>query len=147
MFLVSRIVKWFGIGWAVMVLPFISLGAYNVIIFIPTLTAVLSAKVAENSTDYSLNNTVRNMLFLPCTYEEKFSAKQAIDSFFVRMGDVLSAALVFFGTNIMQLSARQFAGVNAVLVLLWLVLAWQVGRIYVQRTGEAGVPDALPAKA
>ena len=147
LFLVSRIVKWFGIGWAVMVLPFIALGAYNVIIFIPTLTAVLSAKVAENSTDYSLNNTVRNMLFLPCTYEEKFSAKQAIDSFFVRMGDVLSAALVFFGTNIMQLSARQFAGVNAVLVLLWLVLAWQVGRIYVQRTGEAGVPDALPAKA
>ena len=27
----------------------------------------LTAKVAENSTDYSLNNTVRNMLFLPCT--------------------------------------------------------------------------------
>ena len=107
----------------------------------------MSAKVAENATDYSLNNTVRNMLFLPCTYEEKFSAKQAIDSFFVRMGDVLSAALVFFGTNIMQLSARQFAAVNAVLVLVWLVLAWQVGRIYVQRTGEAGIPDALPAKA
>ncbi len=147
LFLVSRIVKWFGIGWAVMVLPFIALGAYNVIIFIPTLTAIMSAKVAENATDYSLNNTVRNMLFLPCTYEEKFSAKQAIDSFFVRMGDVLSAALVFFGTNIMQLSARQFAAVNAVLVLVWLVLAWQVGRIYVQRTGEAGVPDALPAKA
>ena len=147
LFLVSRIVKWFGIGWAVMVLPFISLGAYNVIIFVPTLAAIMSAKVAENATDYSLNNTVRNMLFLPCTYEEKFSAKQAIDSFFVRMGDVLSAALVFFGTNIMHLSAQQFAGVNAVLVLVWLVLAWQVGRIYVQRTGEAGIPDALPAKA
>ena len=39
------------------------------------------------------------MLFLPCTYEEKFSAKQAIDSFFVRMGDVLSAVLVFVGTT------------------------------------------------
>jgi AAA family ATP:ADP antiporter len=90
--------------------------------------------VAENSTDYSLNNTVRNMLFLPCTYEEKFSAKQAIDSFFVRMGDVLSAALVFFGTNVMQLSAQRFAAVNAVLVLVWLVLAWQVGKIYTQRT-------------
>ena len=101
-----------------MILPIISLGAYNVMIFFPTLIAVLAAKVAENSTDYSLNNTVRNMLFLPCTYEEKFSAKQAIDSFFVRMGDVLSAALVFFGTNIMHLSARQFAAVNAVLVLV-----------------------------
>ena len=72
-----------------MVLPVVSLGAYNIIMFIPMLNAVLAAKVAENSTDYSLNNTMRNMLFLPCTYEEKFSAKQAIDSFFVRMGDVL----------------------------------------------------------
>jgi AAA family ATP:ADP antiporter len=147
LFLLSRIVKWVGFGWAVMVLPFIALGAYNVIIFIPTLTAVLSAKVAENATDYSLNNTVRNMLFLPCTYEEKFSAKQAIDSFFVRMGDVLSAALVFFGTNIVHLAPRQFAAVNAVLVLAWLVLAWNVGRIYLRRTGETPVPDALPAKA
>ena len=123
-----------------MILPCIALGAYNILAFIPTLTFVLTAKVVENSTDYSLNNTVRNMLFLPCTYEEKFSAKQAIDSFFVRMGDVLSAALVFFGTNVMQLSPQRFAAVNAVLVLVWLVLAWQVGKIYMQRT--AAVPAA-----
>jgi AAA family ATP:ADP antiporter len=141
LFVVSRIVKYLGTAWAVMILPFISLGAYNVLAFVPTLTFVLIAKVAENSTDYSLNNTVRNMLFLPCTYEEKFSAKQAIDSFFVRMGDVLSAALVFFGTNVMQLSPQMFAAVNAVLVLVWLVLAWRVGRIYMRRT------EALPAAA
>jgi AAA family ATP:ADP antiporter len=134
LFVVSRVVKYLGIKWAVMILPIISLSAYNILAFIPTLIAVLSAKVLENSTDYSLNNTVRNMLFLPCTYEEKFSAKQAIDSFFVRMGDVLSAALVFFGTNIIQLNARTFAAINAALVVLWLVLAWQVGKIYVQRT-------------
>ena len=74
------------------------------------LTAVLAAKVAENSTDYSLNNTVRNMLFLPCTYEEKFSAKQAIDSFFVRMGDVLSAVLVFVGTHRADAPAARVRG-------------------------------------
>ena len=134
LFVVSRVVKYLGIGWAVMILPLISLSAYSVLVFIPFLNAVMTAKVLENSTDYSLNNTVRNMLFLPCTYEEKFSAKQAIDSFFVRMGDVLSAALVFFGTNIVQLEARTFAAVNAVLVIAWLAIAWQVGRIYMQRT-------------
>jgi AAA family ATP:ADP antiporter len=80
------------------------------------------------------------MLFLPCTYEEKFSAKQAIDSFFVRMGDVLSAALVFFGTNVIQLEPREFAAVNGGLVVIWLVLAWKVGKIYTQRTAK--VPAA-----
>jgi len=142
LFVVSRIVKHFGVAWAVMVLPALSFGAYNIIAFVPTLTAVLAAKVAENSTDYSLNNTVRNMLFLPCTYEQKFSAKQAIDSFFVRMGDVLSAALVFVGTTFVILPARGFAVVNALLVVVWLVLAWRVGRYYKTLTASNAAPSA-----
>jgi len=119
-----------------MIGPIISLCAYNILIFYPALLAVMTAKVAENSTDYSLNNTVRNMLFLPCTYEEKFSAKQAIDSFFVRMGDVLSAGLVFVGTAVLSIGTRQFALVNAFIVLGWLVLAWQVGRHYASRSAS-----------
>ncbi|HXW05592.1 MAG TPA: Npt1/Npt2 family nucleotide transporter [Vicinamibacterales bacterium] len=132
LFVVSRIVKYLGVAWAVMILPMISLGAYNILVFLPVLNAVLAAKVLENSTDYSLNNTVRNMLFLPCTYEQKFTAKQAIDSFFVRMGDVLSALLVFVGTTMLTLQPRGFAAVNALLVAFWLVLAWRVGRAYSQ---------------
>ena len=134
LFVVSRVVKYFGVGVAVMILPAISLGAYNVLAFFPLLPVVLGAKVLENSTDYSLNNTVRNMLFLPCTYEEKFSAKQAIDSFFVRIGDVLSAVLVLVGTTLLALQPRGFAAVNALLVVAWLLLAWRVGRMYVATT-------------
>ena len=115
---------------AVMILPALSFGVYNVLIFVPLLNAALAAKVIENSADYSLNNTVRNMLFLPCSYEQKFAAKQAIDSFFVRMGDVLSAALVFVGTTFLALPTRGFAGVNAVLAVVALILAWRVGRHY-----------------
>jgi AAA family ATP:ADP antiporter len=140
LFVVSRVVKYLGVGWAVMILPMISLGAYNILVFFPLLHAVLAAKVLENSTDYSLNNTVRNVLFLPCTYEEKFSAKQAIDSFFVRMGDVISALIVFVGTSV-ALHPRGFAAVNALLVVIWLVLAWRVGRLYDAKTAS-GHPAA-----
>ena len=35
LFVVSRVVKYFGIGWAVMVLPALSLVAYNVLVFLP----------------------------------------------------------------------------------------------------------------
>jgi len=140
LFVVSRVVKYLGVSRAVMILPIISLVAYNVLTFYPMLTAVMAAKVAENSTDYSLNNTVRNMLFLPCSYEEKFSAKQAIDSFFVRMGDVLSAVLVFIGTAVLTLRPRQFALVNAIIVLAWLIIAWQVGRQYAVRSEAARRP-------
>jgi AAA family ATP:ADP antiporter len=137
LFVVSRVVKYLGVSRAVLFLPIISLGAYNVLIFFPTLTAVMTAKVAENSTDYSLNNTVRNILFLPCSYEEKFSGKQVIDSFFVRIGDLLSAALVFVGTVVFTLHPRQFAMVNAVIVIAWLMIAWQVGRHYAERANAS----------
>jgi len=142
LFVVSRIVKYAGVAWAVMVLPALSFGAYNVILFIPFLSAVLTAKVVENSTDYSLNNTVRNMLFLPCTYEQKFAAKQAIDSFFVRMGDVLSAVLVFVGTTMLTLPARGFAAVNVALALAMLLIAWRVGRHYTKLTATSPAPAA-----
>ena len=144
LFVVSRIIRHRGVAVALMILPALSFGVYNILIFVPFLNAALAAKVIENSTDYSLNNTVRNMLFLPCTYEQKFAAKQAIDSFFVRMGDVLSAALVFVGTTYLVLPSRGFAAVNAVLALVALILAWRVGRHYKTLTA----PDAAqPAAA
>ena len=82
------------------------------------------------------------MLFLPLTYEQKFSAKQAIDSFFVRMGDVLSAMLVFVGTTFLLLPTRGFALVNVVLGVGQLVLAWRVGRHYKPMTTSTAGPAA-----
>jgi hypothetical protein len=83
-------------------------------------------KTAENATDYSLMNTARQMLWLPTTREEKYKAKQAIDTFFVRGGDVLSAGVVYLGTAILHLTVPQFATVNIVMTLLWIVLAVRI---------------------
>jgi ATP:ADP antiporter, AAA family len=133
LFVVSRIVKYLGVSTAVTILPALSLVAYNVLAFVPSIWAVLGAKVSEKGTDYSLSNTVRNMLFLPCTREEKYSAKQAIDSFFFRMGDVVSAGMVFIGTNA-GLTAAGFAKLNVLLAAAFLALAVLVGRAYMGRT-------------
>jgi hypothetical protein len=46
------------------------------------------------------------------------------------MGDVLSALLVFVGTTILALQPRGFAAINAAIVVVWLALAWRVGRYY-----------------
>src|SRR6185369_9668150 len=81
------------------------------------------AKTAENATDYSIMNTGRQMLWLPTSREEKYKAKQALDTFFVRAGDLLSAGLVYAGTHWLALSARGFALTNVFLVLLWLGVA------------------------
>ena len=138
LFLVSRIVKYLGVPIAILILPLTALGAYTVLAFYPVLTYVRWAKTAENATDYSLNNTVRNMLFLPCTREQKYKGKQVVDSFFVRSGDVLSGLLVFVGTTFLVWSTVGFALFNILLVLVWLTVAFIIGREYKRlvATGE-----------
>ena len=128
LFIVSRIVKYLGMRVAIMALPAIALGGYFLIAFTPQLALIRLAKPAENATDYSLNNTARQMLFLPTTREQKYKAKVAIDSFFVRAGDVLSAGLVYAGIHWLTFSVTQFAIVNLVLVVVWLVIAFLVAR-------------------
>jgi len=130
LFVVSRVLKYLGVGAAIMILPLIALGGYLIAAFYPVLAIVRWAKTAENATDYSLQNTVRQVLFLPTTREQKYKAKQAIDTFFVRAGDVLSAVLVFAGTTWLALTTKGFALFNVALVTLWLVLAILIGRHY-----------------
>ncbi len=130
LFLVSRIVRWIGVNRAIMILPLVATGGYIMIALFPILSVARWAKTAENSTDYSLQNTVRNMLFLPTTRAEKFKAKQAIDAFFVRAGDVLAALVVLAGTTVFGLTPGGFALGNVFIALLWGVLAFFIGRRY-----------------
>jgi fatty acid desaturase len=62
------------------------------------------------------------------------------------MGDVLAALLVFAGTTAWVLQPRGFAAINALLVVVWLVLAWRVGHYY-QRLTTAGVAPSSSDRA
>ncbi len=123
MLLVSRIVKYGGLRVAFFILPTIAFAGAMSFALVPLLWVIRTSKVAENATDYSLNNTVRNMLWLPTTREMKYRAKQAVDTFFVRLGDMASTAFVFLFVVGLDLNLRQFSACNAVVVVIWLFLA------------------------
>jgi len=139
MFGVSRIMKYFGIGPALLFLPLIALCSYSLVAFAPALTFIRLIKIAENSTDYSIQNTARHALFLRTSRESKYKAKAAIDSFFWRAGDALSALLVFIGTRL-AFNTRDFAIVNAALVLGWLFVAVAIVRY---RTEQKAAPSEV----
>ena len=101
LFLVSRIFRWVGVGGALLFLPLIALGGYALISFGAVFLLVRWVKALENGTDYSLQNTTKAALFLVTQREEKYKAKAAIDTFFVRGGDTLSALAVFLGTQVL----------------------------------------------
>ncbi len=121
-FLVSRIIDKIGVRRALFIMPVIAFGAYAAIGLIGGLAVVRIAKVVENSTDYSLHNTVRQALFLPTERGVKYKAKTAIDTFFVRVGDTVSAVLVGVGIHQLGFGGREFAFVNLGLVLVWFAI-------------------------
>ncbi len=127
-FVTSRLVKLFGMRGALLALPVIALGGYSIVAVGVSFAIVRWVKTAENATDYSIMNTARGLLWLPTSREEKYKGKQAIDTFFVRAGDLLQAALVFAGTHWLALSVRGFALVNVAMTLAWLAVAFAILR-------------------
>ena len=132
-FAVSRIFRYVGVRGALFILPCIALVGYSFILFLPLLAVIRWAKIAENGTDYSIQNTTRQALFLPPSREAKYKAKAAIDTFFQRGGDVLSAGIVGAATQ-MAIQVKWIAAVNTVLVLIWLVTVYKIGREYDRRS-------------
>jgi ATP:ADP antiporter, AAA family len=136
-FLVSRIVKRFGMAGVLLALPVVALGAYGLAAVGAGLTALLYVKIAENSTDYSVMNTGKQMFWLPTTREEKYKAKQAVDTFFVRSGDMLAAAVVFLGTHMLTFGVAGFAQTNIAIVLIAIGVAVLLLREYRRLTAPA----------
>jgi ATP:ADP antiporter, AAA family len=141
-FLVSRIFKYIGIGGALFVLPVLAFGSYGLIALVPILSLIRATKIAENATDYSLQNTVRRALFLPTSREAKYKALQAVETFFWRAGDMLSAVMVFVVVNWLAMSARGFALVNLGIVGLWLLIAV---RLYRENRRLSARPESVAA--
>ncbi len=138
--LVSRLLKWVGVRGALLIPAVLALGGYSLIVAVPLLLVVTLFKVVENATDYTLMNTLRAALYLPTTREMKYKAKQAIDTFFVRLGDVLSSGVVFAGTRA-NLTVSAFAGITVALSLAWLLLVGLIRREYGRMAGEDGEPE------
>jgi len=136
---VSRLFKRIGVGGALFVLPLIACGSYALFAFLPFLDAVRVGKILENSTDYSLQNTAQHALYLQTSREAKFKAKQAIDSLSWRVGDLLQAGLVYVGARL-AFGVRQFALLNEVFVILWIVVVFY---IYREHKRQALARDAL----
>jgi AAA family ATP:ADP antiporter len=147
LFLVSRIFRWVGIGGALLVLPIFVLGGYGYTAFGASLVVLKWIKAAENGTDYALMNTTKAALFLRTSREEKYKAKMAIDTFFQRGGDTLSALAVFVGTSWLAMKLEGLAVVNLAAIVVWIVLAVLIAREYRRNGAGPAAADAGGGKS
>jgi AAA family ATP:ADP antiporter len=140
-FFVSRVFKYIGVGGALFLLPGIALAGYMFFLISPILNIARWLKIAENSVDYSVQNTTNQALFLITTPEVKYKAKAAIDTFFMRLGDVLQAGVVYFGLKF-GMGVTQFALLNLILIVLWFGIAIGLAHDYRRRATECAAQQA-----
>ena len=81
-------------------------------------------------------NTLRAALYLPTTREMKYKAKQAIDTFFVRFGDLVAAGTWYVGVHWLALTIPGIARLMLMVVAFWVILA-----ILIAREHRKLVPD------
>ena len=132
---VSRLFKYVGVRGTLFILPVVAAVTYGTAAAVPVLAIFSLVKIMENSTDYSINNTAKHALFLPTSREAKYKAKQAIDAFFFRAGDMLQALVVFVGVQL-AFDVRGFAAINLACIAGWLVLCVGIAREHRKLTAE-----------
>lgn len=127
-FLVSRLIRHAGFSWAFVLTPLVVFLGYSSLFIVPALAILRIIKVSENSLDYSLLNTTKQMLYLPLSRQEKYEARATIDSFGQRLGDLLQAGVVFLGLNIFNFVFSEFIVVVIILALCNVFIAYSILR-------------------
>ncbi len=144
--LVARIFDRLGVAGSMFVLPILMIVNYSLLAILPLIAVARAAMIAENSVNYSLQTTARHALFLPVSRLEKYVGKQTIDTFFFRLGDVLSGSFVYLASALLGLGIVGFISINIALALglLWLTIA--IRRLHLQKCAER-LPNLPPVVA
>lgn len=132
-FLTARIQHAFGARGALFFEPMAGIIGGALFLISPILNVIRWHKIVENACDYSIQSNTKEALYLPVSKVEKYSAKNANDTFVVRTGDALAAGLIFaMGEFILpklgDVGLKVMIGFNVFLGVVWLVTANAVGR-------------------
>ena len=135
LFLTGRIVKFLGLAWTLALIPILLVGGFLILSFSPILVVLIVVQVFRRAGNYSIMRPAREMLYVVLEREEKYKAKNFIDTVVYRGGDAMSA-WVYDGMRSIGLSLGQVALIAAPLAAVWALVAYRLG---VQREKIAAI--------
>ena len=139
-FLTSRILRKFGIRIALLIAPFILLaGSAVVFLFMGVLFWwAIFLKGADKSLAHSLNQSVRELLYIPIPLEIKYKAKVFIDMFVNKLARGIGALLILLTFSVFGLWGTDPGGIvkymSSIVVIfaaVWIILNLSITKEYV----------------
>lgn len=116
----NRLVGRFGLVAALLFLPFVSMVGFLGIALWPGLVVYVCFSILRRVGEYALSKPAREVLFTVVSREEKYKAKNFIDTVVARGGDASTGWLVS-GIKALGVTTAQIAWVLVPFMLLW---AW-----------------------
>ncbi len=127
-FLTYRLIRFWGVSGAILLLPLGLLFTSVGMLAVPTLWGAVILRGIDGSLRPSVDKTGRELLFLPVPLEVKKRAKVFIDLFVDRWSRGLAGGLLLVLTSFLHFSVNWISMAIIVLAGLWVVLALAVRR-------------------
>ena len=135
-FLTGRLLKWFGVGVTLAILPALSVVGFTTMGVVPTLALLVIFLTLRRAGNFAIARPARETLFTVVSREDKYKAKNFIDTVIYRAGDQIGAwsspALAWLGLGLTGVSF-----VAAPIAAIWLVVSLWLGRKQSALAGEA----------
>ena len=129
LFLTGRIVHKFGIAWTLALIPLLLGAGFLSLAIAPVLGAVVVVQVIRRAGNYAINRPAREMLYVVLRREEKYKAKNVIDTVVYRGGDAVSA-WVYAGLQAMGFTISAIALLAVPLAGIWAGISFHLGRMH-----------------
>lgn len=135
-FFTGRIVKSLGLAWTLALIPLLLAGGFIILSFSPVLAVLIIIQVFRRAGNYSIMRPAREMLYVVLEREEKYKAKNFIDTVVYRGGDAMSA-WIYDSMRSIGLSLGQIAFIAAPIAAIWALVAYRLG-VQREKIAEAG---------
>lgn len=144
-FAFSRFLKWFGVAGGLVLVPLLSIAGFLALGFASTLTVLIVFGVLRRASEFAISKPARETLFNALSPDEKYKAKNFMDTAVYRAGDMTSG-WAFSGLQAVGFTLGGIALVSAPLAALWagigLWLARRHGAIVAMHTEPPASPAA-----
>lgn len=136
-FATARLVAWLGLPVALALIPLAVAAGFGMLGLAPTLAVLVVFQVVRRAGNYAITKPAREMLFSVVSPEDKYKAKNFIDTVVYRGGDAASGWL-FTGLSAIGLGLSALAFTAVPLAGLWAVLGLALGRARRRREDGLG---------
>src|SRR5262249_40950600 len=133
----NRILKRFGVGWAILLLPLGLFVAFLALALHPVLWTAALLQLVDGGFGNSIHRSGMELLYLPIPPKIRNAVKGFIDMFVDRAGRAAGALLLLLFTVVLSFSIPSLSLIACLLVAAWIAMVVAVKHGYMQSFRQA----------